>query len=267
MPLSEQSAPPPLEVRGLRTQIGDQVIHDGLDLTVERGEILGLVGGSGSGKSVLLKSIIGLLPPAGGTIRVFGTDVYAASEEAIDAVKRRWGVLFQANALFSTLTVRENIEVPLREHNQLPDDLLAEIAQLKAIMSGLPADAIDKYPNELSGGMQKRAGVARAIAQDPELLLLDEPTSGLDPVMAEQIDRLIRDLARSLGLTVVLVTHDIDTLYAITDRVAALADQKIVAIAPVRELEKSDHPWVREYLLGKRSRAGSPPPIKGNDDG
>lgn len=265
--LPPEGTPAPLDVKGLRTQIGDQVIHDGLDLTVERGEILGLVGGSGSGKSVLLKSIIGLLRPADGSIRVFGTDIYADSDEAIDAVKRRWGVLFQANALFSTLTVRENIEVPLREHTRLSQELLAEIAQLKAILSGLPADAIDKYPSELSGGMRKRAGVARAIAQDPELLLLDEPTSGLDPVMAEQIDRLIRDLARSLGLTVVLVTHDIDTLYAITDRVAALADQKIVAIAPVHELEKSDHPWVREYLLGKRSRAGTPVPAEGKENG
>ena len=249
---------PPLEVKGLRTEIGEQVIHKGLDLTVKRGEILGLVGGSGSGKSVLLKSIIGLLPPASGSIQVFGTDIHEGPEAEIEAVKRRWGVLFQANALFSTLTVREHIEVPLREHARLPDQMLCEIAQLKAILSGLPADSIDKFPNELSGGMQKRAGVARAIALDPELLLLDEPTSGLDPVMADQIDRLIRDLAHSLGLTVVLVTHDIDTLYTITDRVAALADKKIVAIAPVRELEKSDHPWVREYLLGKRSRAGTP---------
>lgn len=264
---SKDETPPPVEVKGLRTQIGDQVIHEALDLTVNRGEILGLVGGSGSGKSVLLKSIIGLLPPAGGSIRVFGTDIYSDSDAAIEEVKRRWGVLFQANALFSTLTVRENIEVPLREHTRLPEDMMAEIAQLKAILSGLPADAIDKYPNELSGGMQKRAGVARAIAQDPELLLLDEPTSGLDPIMADQIDRLIRDLARSLGLTVVLVTHDIDTLYTITDRVAALAERKIVAIAPVRELEKSDHPWVREYLLGKRSRAGTPPPAEGRDNG
>lgn len=258
---SGRDDPCPIEIRGLRTQIGAQVIHDGLDLAVERGEILGLVGGSGSGKSVLLKSIIGLLPPAEGVIRVLGTDIYRGSREEIEAVKRHWGVLFQANALFSTLTVRENIQVPLREQIRLPADMLDQIALLKATMAGLPADAIDKYPNELSGGMQKRAGVARAIALDPDLLILDEPTSGLDPIMADQIDRLIFELARSLGLTVLLVTHDIDTLYSITDRVAALADRKIVAIAPVRELEKSEHPWVREYLLGKRTRAGLPPTL------
>ena len=258
---SGRDDPCPIEIRGLRTQIGAQVIHDGLDLAVKRGEILGLVGGSGSGKSVLLKSIIGLLPPAEGVIRVLGTDIYRGSREDIEAVKRHWGVLFQANALFSTLTVRENIQVPLREQVRLPAAMLDQIALLKATMAGLPADAIDKYPNELSGGMQKRAGVARAIALDPELLILDEPTSGLDPVMADQIDRLIFELARSLGLTVLLVTHDIDTLYSITDRVAALADRKIVAIAPVRELEKSEHPWVREYLLGKRTRAGLPPTL------
>ncbi|MDF0490519.1 ATP-binding cassette domain-containing protein [Sphingomonas sp. H39-1-10] len=237
--------------------IGDQLIHDQLDLTVNRGEILGLVGGSGSGKSVLLKSIIGLLRPAAGTIHVFGTDIYSDDETAVANVKRRWGVLFQANALFSTLTVCENVQVPLRENARLPQELLDQIAALKVRQAGLPDDALFKYPSELSGGMQKRAGVARAIAIDPELLLLDEPTSGLDPIMAGQIDRLIHDLAHGLGLTVVLVTHDIDTLYAICDRVAALADKHIVAVAPVRELEHCQHPWVQEYLLGKRSRTGA----------
>ncbi|MFT3976597.1 MAG: ATP-binding cassette domain-containing protein [Sphingomonas bacterium] len=259
--MSDGSSPAPLRIRGLKTVIGEQVIHENLDLTVERGEVLGLVGGSGAGKSVLLKSIIGLLPPAAGAIEVFGTDIYAADETAIAAVKRRWGVLFQANALFSTLTVRENIQVPLREYAALPPDMLDEIAALKARFAGLPSDAVDKYPNQLSGGLQKRAGVARAIAMDPELLLLDEPTSGLDPIMADQIDRLIRDLATSMGLTVVLVTHDIDTLYAICDRVAALVDRKIIAVAPIRELERFDHPWLRDYLLGKRSRAGVIEPV------
>lgn len=254
----------PLIVERLRTEIGNQLIHEDLALTLKRGEILGLVGGSGSGKSVLLRSIMGLLPPAAGSIRVFGTDIYEGEAEDVAAVKRRWGVLFQANALFSTLTVRENVEVPLREQVRLPETMLAEIAQLKAALSGLSADAIDKYPNELSGGMQKRAGVARAIALDPDLLLLDEPTSGLDPIMAAQIDGLIKNLASVLGLSVVLVTHDIDTLYSICDRVAVLADRKIVEVAPVRELEHSEHPWIKEYLLGKRSRAGAdyPAPLQ-----
>lgn len=246
----------PLVIKGLRTVIGREVIHDGLELEVRRGEILGLVGGSGSGKSVLLKSVIGLLPPAAGLIRVFGEDVYSEDEEALAAIKRHWGVLFQANALFSTLTVSENVQFPLRENTHLSDRLLQEIAAFKVGLAGLPGDALHKYPNELSGGMQKRAGLARAIAHDPQLLLLDEPTSGLDPIMAHQIDRLVMRLARSLGLTVLLVTHDIDTLYSICDRVAALADKRIVAIAPVRELEHCPHPWVQEYLLGSRSRAG-----------
>lgn len=249
--------PSPLVIKGLRTEIGDQVIHDGLDLTVEPGEILGLVGGSGSGKSVLLKSIIGLHRPAAGSIEVFGTDVYTADEEALAAIKRHWGVLFQANALFSTLTVAENVQVPLREIAKLPQELLDGIAAFKIRQAGLSDDAINKYPSELSGGMQKRAGLARAIAHDPKLLLLDEPTSGLDPIMAAQIDRLVHDLARGLGLTVVLVTHDIDTLYAICDRVAALADKRIIAVAPVRELEHFPHPWLHDYLLGNRSRAGA----------
>jgi len=247
----------PLVIKGLRTEIGDQVIHDGLDLTLEPGEILGLVGGSGSGKSVLLKSIIGLHRPAAGSVEVFGTDVYTTDEEVLAEIKRNWGVLFQANALFSTLTVAENVQVPLREIAKLPQDLLDRIAAFKIRQAGLSEDAINKYPSELSGGMQKRAGLARAIAHDPKLLLLDEPTSGLDPIMAAQIDRLVHDLARGLGLTVVLVTHDIDTLYAICDRVAALADKRIIAVAPVRELEHFDHPWLHDYLLGKRSRAGA----------
>lgn len=253
---SPAGADTPVYLDHVTTRIGEQEIHRDLTLEVARGEILGLVGGSGSGKSVLLRSMIGLLRPEAGSVRVFGTDIYEAAAAEVEAVKRRWGVLFQNNALFSTLTVAENIAVPLREHGRLPEYLVKEIVGVKAMMSGLPLDALEKYPSELSGGLQKRAGVARAIALDPELLLLDEPTSGLDPVMASQIDRLIRDLAQSLGITVVLVTHDIDTLYAICDRVAALAEKHIVAIGPVTELENIEHPWLREYLLGKRSRAG-----------
>lgn len=254
-----EANPSPIVIEGLTTRIGDQTIHEDLCLTVRPGEILGMVGGSGSGKSVLLRSIMGLLPPASGTVQVFGTDIYAGTASEIEAVKKRWGVLFQANALFSTLTVRENIEVPLREKAKLSEELLAAIALIKAELSGLPPDSVDKFPSQLSGGMQKRAGLARAIALDPELLLLDEPTSGLDPIMASQIDRLIADLAATLGLAVLLVTHDIDTLYTICDRVAVLADRKVIATAPVRELEQSDHPWIRQYLHGPRSRAGITP--------
>lgn len=245
----------PLSIEGVRTEIGGRVIHDGVDLAMRRGEVLGLVGASGAGKSVLLRSIIGLLPPISGMVRLFGRDLYAASDEELAAIKRRWGVLFQANALFSTLSVLENIAVPLREHTHLADTLLLDIAALKAAMAGLPPDAIHKLPAELSGGLQKRAGVARAIALDPELILLDEPTAGLDPLMAQQIDALIASLAGTMGLSVLVVTHDLDTLYTICDRVAALADSRIIAVAPVRELEGTDHPWLREYLMGKRSRA------------
>lgn len=247
---------PPLVLEDVRTAIGGQVIHDGVDLTMRRGEVLGLVGASGAGKSVLLRSIIGLLRPIAGSVRLFGDDLYAADEDQLSAIKRRCGVLFQANALFSTMSVLENVAVPLREHYRLPEELLLEVAALKAQMSGLPGDALHKLPSELSGGLQKRAGVARAIALDPELLLLDEPTAGLDPLMAQQIDALIATLTQTMGLSVLVVTHDLDTLYTICNRVAVLADSRIIAIAPVRELEGTDHPWLRQYLMGKRSRAG-----------
>lgn len=256
-------AEPPVRLVDVRTEIGGQVIHDGVDLEVKRGEILGLVGASGAGKSVLLRSIIGLLPPVAGRVEIFGQDLYAADEVTLGAIKSRWGVLFQANALFSTLSVLENVAVPLREHSQLSEPMLLAIATLKARMSGLPEDALFKLPSELSGGLQKRVGVARAIALDPELVLLDEPTAGLDPLMAEQIDALVASLARTLGLSVLVVTHDLDTLYTVCDRVAVLAEQRIIAVAPVRELEHTDHPWLHEYLMGKRTRAGQPSPDTG----
>ena len=254
---------PPLKISALRTEIGNQVIHDDLDLTLERGEILGLVGGSGAGKSVLLKAMLGLLQPAAGKVEVFGIDVYAADEAELVEISHRRGVLFQGNALFADLTVIENIAAPLREVAQLPPDLCDEIAFLKMRMSGLPEDAAAKRPAQLSGGMQKRAGVARAIASDPELLLLDEPTAGLDPLMADQIDALIKSLANRLHLSVLIITHDLDTLYGICDRVAVLVNRHIAAVARVRELERSDNPWIREYLLGPRSRAGRRPPNPG----
>jgi phospholipid/cholesterol/gamma-HCH transport system ATP-binding protein len=248
---------PVIEVRGLRSAFGDNIVHEGLDLTVNRGEVLGVVGGSGTGKSVLLNTIIGLRRPQAGTVKVFGQDIAHVSERRWSAIERRWGVLFQGGALFSNLTVRENVAAPLYEHTTLPRREIRDLADLKIALAGLRPESGDLKPAELSGGMRKRAGLARALALDPELLFLDEPTSGLDPIGAAAFDELIRDLSESLDLTVFMITHDLDTLYAITDRVAVLADRKIVAVAPVRELEHSHHPWIREYFLGPRGRAAA----------
>ena len=244
-----------IRVQGLVSRFGANVVHDGLDLEVRKGEILGLVGGSGAGKSVLLNALIGLRAPVAGTVEVLGVDVLAGSDAARRDLESRWGVLFQSGALFSALTVRENVGAPLIEHTKLPTRLVDEIADLKIAMTGLPVMAGDLHPAELSGGMRKRAGLARAIAMDPELLFLDEPTAGLDPISAEAFDKLIRNLSDNLGLTVFMITHDLDSLYAICDRVAVIADKKIVAVAPIHELEKSDHPWIKEYFLGPRGRA------------
>jgi len=247
-----------IEVKGLRNAFGEQVVHEDLDLTVRKGEILGVVGGSGTGKSVLMRSIIGLQPPEAGEISVFGVPMLGGDEAAASAVRRRWGVLFQNGALFSTLTVAENIEVPLREYYpHLSESMLDEIACYKIVMSGLEAGTGPKYPSELSGGMRKRAGLARALALDPELLFLDEPTAGLDPISAANFDELIKGLQQTLGLTVFLITHDLDTLYAICDRVAVLADRKVVAIGTIPELLALDHPWIQEYFNGPRGRAAA----------
>jgi phospholipid/cholesterol/gamma-HCH transport system ATP-binding protein len=246
----------PIEIEGLRNSFGDQVIHEDLALKVKRGEILGVVGGSGTGKSVLMRSIIGLQIPDAGEIRVFGKNTIGAEPDEESSVRSRWGVLFQGGALFSTLTVAENVEVPLKQfYPELAPELLHEIARYKVVMSGLPEDAAAKYPSELSGGMRKRAGLARALALDPELLFLDEPTAGLDPIGAAAFDELTRNLQATLGLTVFLITHDLDTLYAICDRVAVLADRKVLINAPLAEVEKFDHPWVQEYFHGPRGRA------------
>ena len=254
----EESRPdqgPPIEVRGLVSRFGDHVVHDGLDLTVNAGEVLGVVGGSGSGKSVLLRTIIGLKKPDGGEVRLFGKDTAEISYSQWSGIERRWGVLFQHGALFTSLTVKENVMAPMREHTDLSDTEQDELADLKICLVGLPMSAGSLKPAELSGGMIKRAALARALALDPELLFLDEPTSGLDPIGAAAFDDLIRDLSESLGLTVFMITHDLDSLYAITDRVAVIADKKIVATGPVAEIERSDHPWIREYFLGPRGRA------------
>jgi phospholipid/cholesterol/gamma-HCH transport system ATP-binding protein len=246
----------PIEVRGLRNSFGNQAVHEELDLDVRRGEILGVVGGSGTGKSVLMRSIIGLQTPDAGDIHVLGEPIIGRSEQETKDIRRRWGILFQGAALFSTLTVAENVQVPLREYfPDLKPTLLDEIASYKIVMSGLPAEAGPKFPNELSGGMKKRAGIARALALDPDLLFLDEPTAGLDPIGAAAFDQLILELRDALGLTVFLITHDLDTLYAICDRIAVLADRKVVAIGTIPELLALDHPWIQEYFRGPRGRA------------
>jgi len=245
-----------IRVRGLTNRFGSQTVHDGLDLDVRRGEILGVVGGSGTGKSVLMRSILGLRHPDEGQIEVLGVD--ARSDNRADRlhIERNTGVLFQDGALFSSMTVGENVQVPLKEHHgELPERWHYELALLKVKLAGLPADAINKLPSQLSGGMRKRAGLARALALDPPLLFLDEPTAGLDPIGAAAFDRLIKTLQEALGLTVMLITHDLDTLYAICDRVAVLADQKVIANAPLHEIEQLDHPWIQEYFHGPRARA------------
>ncbi|MEN1957565.1 ATP-binding cassette domain-containing protein [Luteimonas sp. MJ204] len=245
-----------VRVRGLVNRFGAQVVHDGLDLDVRQGEIIGVVGGSGSGKSVLMRSIIGLRTPNAGTIEVLGVDARADNATSRLHIERNTGVLFQDGALFSSLSVGENVEVPLKEHHPgLADGLRRELALLKVKLSGLPADAIDKLPSQLSGGMRKRAGLARALALDPPLLFLDEPTAGLDPIGAAAFDNLILTLRQALGLTVFIITHDLDTLYAICDRVAVIADRKVVATGKIGDIERLDHPWVQEYFNGPRGRA------------
>ena len=249
---------PIISVKGLKNSFGEQVIHENLDLEVRRGEILGVVGGSGTGKSVLMRSIIGLQTPDEGDVKVFGEEMVDADDAEILDVRKRWGILFQGGALFSTLTVAENVQVPLREfYPDLSPALLDEIAAYKVTMSGLPPEAGPKYPAELSGGMKKRAGLARALAMDPELLFLDEPTAGLDPIGAAAFDELTLSLQKTLGLTVFLITHDLDSLYAICDRVAVLAEKKVIAVDTIDNLLKLDHPWIQEYFNGPRGRAAT----------
>ena len=243
-----------IRVRDLVVGFGGQPVLDRLSLDVRRGEILGLVGGSGSGKSVLLRTIIGLIPKRQGAIEVLGVDLDHAGDEEHRAIERRWGILFQQGALFSSLTARENVEFPMREYLDVSDRLRREVATAKLEMVGLtPADG-DKLPSELSGGMTKRVALARALALDPEIVFLDEPTSGLDPIAAGDFDALIRTLQQTLGLTVFMITHDLDSLHAITNRVAVLADGKVVAIGPIATMAASEHPWVKTYFL-RQTRA------------
>jgi phospholipid/cholesterol/gamma-HCH transport system ATP-binding protein len=244
-----------IEVRGLVNQFGTQVVHDGLDLDVYRGEVLGIVGGSGTGKSVLLRSIVGLIRPKAGQIRVLGVDMLSAPEAERRALEQRWGVLFQDGALFSSLTVLQNVTAPMREHLDISPAMQRALGELKISMVGLAPLACGKFPSELSGGMRKRAGLARALSLDPEIVFLDEPTAGLDPVGASAFDDLIRQLQQSLGLTVFMVTHDLDSLHAICDRIAVLADRKVLVTGTMADMMQVDHPWVHEYFHGPRARA------------
>lgn len=244
-----------ISVRGIVNRFGRQTVHDGLDLDLYRGEVLGVVGGSGTGKSVLLRTIVGLNRPQAGEISLFGQSVSAMSAEQRRKVGQRWGVLFQDGALFSALTVAQNIQVPMREHLHMPQRLMDELAALKVAMVGLPPEAGAKFPSELSGGMRKRAGLARALALDPEVVFLDEPTAGLDPIGAAAFDALIAELRDRIGLSVFMVTHDLDSLTTICDRIAVLAEKRVLVTGDMDTMLANDHPWVREYFHGPRARA------------
>ena len=240
-----------IEVRDINTTLGGKVIHQGVSLDVQRGEVIALIGGSGTGKSVLLREIIGLLAPGSGSVKVLGEAVWDLPAERLGALRTRFGVLFQDGALFSSMSVEQNVATPLREHTQLPLRECLQLARLKLAMAGLPPDVATKQPSELSGGMRKRVALARALALDPELLFLDEPTSGLDPISARAFDRLIRLLSDSLGLTVFLVTHDLDTLLSIIDRVIVLADGRVLGEGSIEKLRQIDDPWLTEYFSSR----------------
>jgi phospholipid/cholesterol/gamma-HCH transport system ATP-binding protein len=253
------TAVPAIRVRGLEVAFGDRKVMDGLDLDLWRGEVLGFVGASGAGKSVLTRTILGLQKKLAGVIEADGRDVDRLPAGERRQVERGWGVLFQQGALFSSLTVRQNIEAPMREHLDISPSLRAELAMLKLRLVGLPPDAAEKFPSELSGGMVKRAALARALALDPGVLFLDEPTAGLDPISAGAFDDLIATLQATLGLTVFMVTHDLDSLYAICDRVAVLGRGKVIAIGTIAELLQSQEPWIREYFHGPRGAGRAMP--------
>lgn len=245
-----------ISLRGITNAFGKQVVHEKLDLDIRKSEVLGLIGGSGSGKSVLLRTIIGLQKQKTGTVSVMGIEL-DDDEASWERARRLWGVLFQEGALFSSLTVLENIQAPMRFYNKIPQKRMDELAELKLHLVGLPPEAGAKYPSELSGGMRKRAGLARALSLDPAMLFLDEPTAGLDPIAASAFDLLLKTLSRAMGLTVLMVTHDIDSLYAVCDRVAVLADRHILAVDSIENLRKLDNPWLKEYFGGPRGHAAA----------
>ena len=265
--MADQSAPSNrgredviLDVENVVTRFGTQAVHDGVTFSISRGQLVGLIGGSGTGKSVLLREIIGLLRPTAGTVRLLGTDIWTATDDELDAVRRRFGMMFQDGALFSSLDVAHNVAVPIREHLDLPPEVLWPLVQLRISLAGLPPDAGAKMPSELSGGMRKRAAIARALALEPEVIFLDEPTSGLDPITARAFDKLMRFLVDDLGVTVFLVTHDLDTLLTVVDRVIVLAQGKVIADGPVEQVIDVGDPWVQQYfsirtMLGEGSKA------------
>ena len=247
------AAGPAIEARGVVNRFGAQVVHDGLDMTVQQGEVYGIVGGSGSGKSVLLRTILGLQRPQAGEVRIFGTDLTRLADAELRAVKAMYGVTFQAGALFSSLTVLQNVQLPMLEHLSLPQRALDELAMLKVRLVGLSPEAAAKYPAQLSGGMVKRAALARALALDPRLLFLDEPTSGLDPIAAAAFDELVMGLQRELALTIVMITHDLDSIFRTCNRVGVIVDKKMVA-GTLQEIVQHPHPWIQSYFHGDRAR-------------
>jgi phospholipid/cholesterol/gamma-HCH transport system ATP-binding protein len=255
--MQETSQDLAISVHDLTVGFGKKNVLDGLSLDVRRGEILGLVGASGGGKSVLLRTIIGLIPPRGGRIAIMGAEIDYGDTAAMQDIGRHWGILFQQGALFSSLTVQQNVQFPMRENLEISQTLLDELATAKLEMVGLSPDDGSKFPAELSGGMTKRAALARALALDPEIVFLDEPTAGLDPIGAAAFDDLVRTLQRTLGLTVFMVTHDLDTLYTSCDRIAVLGDRKVIAIGTTKDMEASQHPWLKSYFHGKRGRAAA----------
>lgn len=261
-----KSDEPPIEARGILTQFGTKVIHENLDFRMNRREIVGLVGGSGAGKSVLMNTLLGLKEPEGGSVRYFGKQRDALSVSERKSINNEIGVLFQGGALFSSMTVRQNIMVPLREHTDMSEVLMQELADMKVHMVGLPPEAATLYPSDLSGGMKKRAGLARSLALDPTLLFLDEPTAGLDPIGAHAFDQLILGLKDAMNLTVLMVTHDLDSLYAICDRVAVLVDKRIAIADKLEAVQNYDHPWVKEYFGGPRSRAAMSARVNSKQD-
>ena len=243
-----------IEVRGIVNRFGDQVVHDGLDVDIRAGEVFGIVGGSGSGKSVLLRTMLGLQRPVSGSVRIEGQEVANRPVRELNDVKRRYGVMFQRGALFSSLTVQQNVELPIREHYPMPASLLADLAQLRIGMVGLARDDAAKYPSQLSGGMTKRAALARALALDPAILFLDEPTSGLDPISAAAFDTLVLELQQGLSLTVVMITHDLDTIFRVCNRVGVIVDGRMVS-GTLDEIVRNEHPWIQQYFHGERSRS------------
>ena len=245
---------PAIEVRGIVNRFGDQVVHDGLDVDIRAGEVFGIVGGSGSGKSVLLRTMLGLQRPVGGSVRIEGREVTNRRERELHDVKRRYGVMFQRGALFSSLTVQQNVELPIREHYPMPTPLLAELAELRISMVGLAGEDAVKYPSQLSGGMTKRAALARALALDPAILFLDEPTSGLDPISAAAFDALVLELQQGLSLTVVMITHDLDTIFRVCNRVGVIVDGRMIS-GTLDEIVRNEDPWIQQYFHGERGRA------------